>query len=162
MSAAGNLLTTQRRAATGRRAWLAPAVLALAVLGLGLAQTGPGRSVLETLNLIKPREPFTELYFTQPRALAAVTQGVTPGRVAHVSFVINNSEGHSLTYSWTIAAGARTRAIGTVTLRSGASADITRTLYRVCPRALSTRPVDIRVTLSHPAQSISFWEACRG
>ena len=171
--------------------WAALATAAIVALALALAafvQSSPGRQVTRDLGLFAPSEPFTELYFSDPGAVATATQSapVRAPRRESVAFVIHNASHHALTYRWSVhvrsarhGVGAAVGSAGTTRLRAGRAATIHRRVRTGCatadhasqPSARPTRRsrtalgrVRVRVTvaLSKPAESIGYWVRCRG
>ncbi|HWF56434.1 MAG TPA: hypothetical protein VG223_17475 [Solirubrobacteraceae bacterium] len=153
---------------TGRRAvlqlgWrgaLTGAVLLLALVAVALAQTGVGQGVTGTLGLSAPAEPYTELYFADPTAVAAITEAPRHGTaVQRPAFTIRDEEGHSLTYRWSISVDGVRQRSGTQALATGQKDTIAAPVRVRCRRAGSA---DVAVALQHPSESISYLVSCRG
>ena len=131
---------------------------AIVVLGVGLAQTAAGRSVLRDSGLLGSPDGYTELEFVDPTKLAA---RVAPGgSTVRVPFRIHNVEGGARTYRWSVVAIASGRpervAAGRQDLASGQS----RYLDPRAAIACTGGRVRIEVRLADPAQSIGFWVEC--
>jgi hypothetical protein len=138
----------------------ATGVLALVVLlliGLGLAQTGPGSTLLRAMGIGSPSEPYTELAFADP-----ANPGVpTPLAYVRVRFWVHNVEGTAQTYRWTATTQAPGHApmaatTGILALADGESATVTTRIPARCS-ASSSR---ISVSLGGAHQTISFWQSC--
>lgn len=132
------------------------AVAAVALAGLGLAQTDSGRSALGDWGISSPAEPYTEIAFANPDTLPT-----RPERGAvTVPVWLHNAEGGTRTYRWTAttrqegAAAAATS--GRVMLADGAST-IVRTRIPVRCSGVRTR---IDVSLGGAHRTIGFWLAC--
>ena len=156
------------------------AIVALALALAAFAQSAPGRHVTRDLGLFAPSEPYTELYFSDPGAVASATQ-TAPGRVRRresVAFVIHNAGHRALTYRWRVhvasGLGGATLHGGSTRLRAGRATTIHRQVKTGCApaadrssavgsrRRRSPGRVRITVTLSHPRESIGYWVQCRG
>ena len=156
------------------------AIVALALALTGFAQSAPGRQVGRDLGLFAPSEPYTELYFSDPGAVASATQPV-PGRIrrrASVAFVIHDAGHRALTYRWSVHVASRvggaTLRSGMTRLRAGQATTIHRHVRTGCAPAVGHAPavgsrrrrspgrVRITVTLSHPRESIGYWVRCHG
>lgn len=144
----------------GRPAAPAVALAALALAGLGLAQTDPGRGLLGDWGLSSPSEPYTELAFAKPDALPT---RASDGAVS-VPVWLHNVEGGPRTYHWTattrqdggadaIAAGS-----GLVTLADGASTTVRARIPVTC----SGERTRVDVSLGGAHRTIGFWLACEG
>ena len=144
-----------------RRSAAAPAVVlaALALAGLGLAQTDPGRELLGDWGLSSPSEPYTELSFAQPDALPAAP---TDGTV-QAPFRIHNVEGGSRAYRWTATTRqeggpAVAAASGRVTLAHGAST----TVHARIPVTCAGERTRVDVSLGGAHRTIGLWLPCDG
>lgn len=138
------------------------AVLALALLALGLAQSEPGRSLLRDAGLSAPSEPFTALAFARPDDLP---QRPAAGAGVPVAFRIANEEEGRRTYAWRVVeraaggdGGGETLASGRVGVEPGAGA----TVRARVPLACAGRRTRVAVVLDDPAREIGFWVACPG
>jgi hypothetical protein len=140
------------------RTWTATgAVAVVALVGLGLSQTGPGGSWLRSMGIATPSEPYTELAFADPAAPA------TPEPPAHVRvrFWIHNAEGVSRTYRWTAITrttgqAARLAGSGALALADGGAATIVARIPIICVDAR----VRVSVTLGMANQTIGYWQSC--
>lgn len=138
---------------------LACLVLALALAGL--AQTSASQQVTRAVGLFAASEPYTELYFTDPTAVAADTEGAASQvRRTTASFTILN-HGHAGTrYAWAISVGATVAEQGSAQLLPGQHASVGRTVTTGCLASSKPRRVRITVALARPAQSIGYWFSC--
>jgi hypothetical protein len=91
-----------RDTGSSRRHLVWGAILLLVFVPFALIE-GPGAGVLNDLGLTGPGESFTELYFTDHRALPKV---VTEGSPLVFDFSVRNREGGAQTYSWQVVVGA--------------------------------------------------------
>jgi len=132
-------------------------VLALA----GLAQTSAGQQVTRAVGLFATSEPYTELYFSDPSAVAADTEGAA-GQVRRttVTFTILNHGHVNTRYAWSISVGATAAATGSAQLFPGQHAYVGRTVTTGCLASSKPRRVRITVALARPAQSIGYWFSC--
>lgn len=150
------------RADGGRsRIVITVACLVLALALAGLAQTSAGQQVTRAVGLFATSEPYTELYFSYPTAVAADTEGYA-GQVRRttVSFTILN-HGHVRTrYAWAISVGATVAEQGSAQLFPGQHAYVGRTVITGCLASSKPRRVHITVALVRPAQSIGYWFSC--
>lgn len=142
------------------------ASLLIAVLAAaGVAQSGPGRRALGSLGLVASAEPYTELYFASPSALGA-TQAARAGSGERqtVSFVIHNREQSAVRYEWTIGSSLGAGDThGAVIVPRGGSSRVTGQLDLACSSRDSgavAAPVQVRVSLAHPSESIDYWTRC--
>jgi hypothetical protein len=135
----------------------------LAVLVLaGVAQSSPGRRVLDSVGLAAPAQSYTELYFASPSAPGVAVGSVSGlgGRQA-VAFVIHNRSQAAVRYGWTVSSsidGGADR--GEVKVPSGGSATVTGQVVVACEAGASSREVQVRVSLTHPSESIDYWTQC--
>lgn len=138
------------------------ACLGLALALAGLAQSSAGQQVTHQLGLFAPSEPYTELYFTDPRSVAADTEGyATDGRRTTVSFAIRNDRHVGTQYGWAISVGATVTARGSAQLLPKQHAVVARPVLTGCLASSRPRRVRITVALTRPAQSIGYWFTCR-
>ena len=131
---------------------------ALALLGLGVAQTGPGHTVLADAGLYQRPAGYTELTFTSP--------GTLPSSLAKakssidVSFDIHNVSGAARSYQWSVvlAGGGQSRvsAAGTAAVPDQGRVTVTRPVAATC----SGTRLQVLVRLASPAESIHFWVTC--
>ncbi len=181
------------------RRWLTASIFVLALLAVGFAQSSAGRRLTRRLKLAVQEQPFTELYFSNPQAVADATERFRirqPWRVG-VDFVIHSRERRRLSYHWSITSEGTLRSRGIVVLRAGDATTIRQTITTGCQRPapppqqissptprtgaagsaprsqtavgsssgarprLGPKRVHIVVSLMVPAQSISYWQACR-
>ena len=155
------------------------AVLALALAGF--VQTSTGKQVTRALGLFVPSESFTELYFSNPNAVAAATENAPrhARRTETVRFTIHNTGHRALSYSWGVRVDRALRAVGTATLRPGRAANVRRDVHTGCSprrvqigsrgvhapsRRVHASPPRVRITvvLRRPAESIGYWVRCGG
>jgi len=134
------------------------AVAAVALAGLGLAQTGPGRDALADLGIAPPSEPYTELALARPDATPRVEGGVVA-----LPVWIRNAEGGPRTYAWTATTraegGAPVRAAtGRVALDDGAD----RTLRVRVPVTCAGDRVRVDVSIGGPHRTVGAWVPCEG
>lgn len=146
--------------AAGKRAkwWLAP-LAAGVLLIVALAQTPPGHAVMRWTGLEARPAPYSELYFTDSKALPVQ---LPAGHFSlPVSFAVHNATPDALTYRWTVQRVTGTRAVrtssGQFALGPGATAVTRRVVTGNCqPGALQ-----VVVRLASPAESIDFRTVCR-
>lgn len=150
-----------RRLVGQARPWAAvAAVAAAALLLLGLAQTSPGASVLETIGLKEPPERYTELSFVRPHQLP---EELRAGASFDLRFELHNHEGERRSYDWSAVelsdrSGTSTPlAAGEVALPPGGGTIVERPVELAC----DADRVLIRVRLADPAESIRFAVECR-
>jgi hypothetical protein len=139
-----------------------PGVLPLASLAIaalaaaGLAQTDPGRALLDRAGVAAPVEPYTELAFANP---AALPPPVRNGRIS-VAFTIRNAEVDERLYAWEVTTRVqpepdRRLANGTLALGVGQ----TRQVRKSIPVECDGRRQRVAITLG-PRQTIGFWLRC--
>jgi hypothetical protein len=151
--------------------WGAVATILILLLVLGaaaLAQTSRGKKILRQVGISAPSRHYTALSFSDPSGLPAPDQ---PGPSQQsVSFTIHNAGVNRLSYEWRIAVGSAVPAAsGSITVPAGQSTTVGRRVRLPCSTGGSagrsarrlTR-VRIEVSLSRPAESISYWTGCRG
>lgn len=138
--------------------WSAFALIALAALIAGLAQTSEGHAVLRKAGLYATPVSYSELAFNDPGALPSV---LAPGRSpVRVSFEIHNVSGGQRDYRWSIQlvrSGRRQlTASGTASVAASRYASVTRTVSVTCVN----ESIQMVIRLASPAESIDFWLSC--
>ena len=142
-------------------------VLAMIVIGTGLAQTSTGRHVLGRAGLAQPAEPYTELYFPHPATVvSASASGIRKSRVA---FVVHNVRHARTRYAWRIVIRPRGRTYsGAVSVPVGQRSTVVRRIQINCrSHGRGHRGADVharrhvRVSLPGVAESIGYWVSCR-
>jgi hypothetical protein len=159
------------------------AVLCIALVAVGLAQTSAGRNFTRKLGLEARSEPYTELYFAHPAQIAGYTDNFRlSGKRISLPFVIHNDTHSTNNYSWAVyVSGGSPKLTGVASLAPGASVTAHPKVVLRCPapsakqattadgkngKALPARRVyrrtnvHVRVVLGHPAEEISFWGSC--
>ena len=138
--------------------WSTLAFAALLMTGVGLAQTGAGRALLQDVGLVQAPRSYTELAFTAPGSLP--DQLTSSHTDIKVSFGIRNASGSSRTYQWSIAfarSGQSTvKASGVVKTSAQGTATVVKTVKAACVGGR----LQVVVHLASPAESIAFWTAC--
>jgi hypothetical protein len=134
------------------------AVAAVALAGLGLAQTDPGREALADLGVAAPSEPYTELALARPDATPRIDDGVVA-----LPVWIHNAEGGARTYTW----AATTRAEGGAPLRAATGRvaledDAERTVPVRVPVACAGDRVRVDVSIGGPHRTVGAWVPCEG
>jgi hypothetical protein len=151
------LPATSRRAATS--GWLAGL---LAVAALGLAQTGPGQSLLEDAGLRGGAgQGYTELAFATP---ARLPRDLAAART--VAFTVHNAEGADRRYGWTLRLrdGQASTDVGhgELALAEDGRGTVAARLPDVCAGATRRTKYQVSVALDTPQrQTIAFYAACR-
>lgn len=134
------------------------ALVAVLLLATGIGQTSLGHAILGRAGLFQPPASYTSLAFQDPQPVPGTLKAASP---VAVSFVIHNTGGASRAYRWSVnvirAGQARLVAAGTVTVAAGHGIGITQQAHVPCSAA---GPVDVVVSLAHPAESIDAWTAC--
>lgn len=130
----------------------------LALLCVGLAQTGPGHSVLRDVGLYEVPASYTELTFSSSGELpSALTKS---GTSVKVSFGIHNVSDTPHSYDWTItlvhSGVSEVKASGTAPTPAQGRAAVTRSVAASC----DSGQLEVVVRLASPAESISFWMTC--
>ena len=162
---------SQRRIRARGCSWRTFATLAVVVIALALAdfaQTSTGQRATRDLGLFSSSEPFTELYFSDPTAVAAATEGALAkaSRQVAVSFVIQNSGHAGVGYHWGISVQGAPADAGFTVLGPRQHVGLSRDVLTGCTatrrhRRSGPRRVRITVALSKPAESIGYWVSCR-
>jgi hypothetical protein len=141
---------------TNRRSGLV--LLALVVVSAGLAQTSPGHDLLRYVGLSQAPASYTELAFTNPRALPSQLESERAS--VTVSFGIHNVSDSSRTYRWLIdlvgSGRSQTKAAGVVSTPAQGRVTIDRTVAVSCTGGR----LQVIARLASPAQSIDFWLVC--
>jgi hypothetical protein len=139
--------------------WAGVALVAALVLALvGFAQTPPGRSLLTRAGLAGHAERYTALAFAAPARLPTVVSG------SHLPlrFNLQNEEGATRSYQWTIVATAqgppRVLAQGGAMVAKGRQLSVDRTVRVPCRGANRVR---VSVQLAKPAEAIGLWVDCK-
>jgi hypothetical protein len=150
------------------------AIIALSLGIVAFAQTSAGTNAARSIGLAAPAEPFTELYFTNPKRVANLTDTAQTRPVtAHVGFAVHN-RGSARTYHWTASVGSEIVSRGNATILAGriryeavrfplcpASRQAVRADTSAAARAKPTlRTVHASVVLREPARSIDFLVTC--
>lgn len=134
------------------------AVAAVAVLTLGLAQTGAGRSLLRAAGLSQGPETYASLAFSDPQSLPASLPAA--GTEVPISFVISNPSANSQRYQWSVVlekSGHVARlASGVAQVPARGHATVSRRVTASC----SGGRASMTVRLANPAESVDFWTAC--
>lgn len=159
------------------------ALLCIALVAVGLAQTSAGRNVTRKLGLAAPAQRYTELYFARPDQIARYTDNPQrSGERIALPFVIHNDTHSTNNYSWAVyVSGGSPKLTGVASLAPGASVTAHPKVVLRCPapsakqattangkkgkalpahRVYRTTDLHVRVVLGHPAEEISFWESC--
>jgi len=144
------------------------AVVLVAISAAGVAQTSAGRSLTNSIGLSAPSEPYSELYFVEPRAFAELTEKPHLGAVhTTVVFAVRNREHRTVSYAWTLAVGSRNAAAGTLVARPGASGVVEQEVTVTCKTrrqtaagSASTAQVPVTVTLARPREAIDYLVDC--
>jgi hypothetical protein len=162
---------------TAHRTSRAPAIATLAIGAvllalIVLAQTAFGERVLHRAGLFDRSEPYTELFFDDPQALAPLTQSPQSGTVrTSLAFTIGNETHHTMLYSWEIRIAGRLSASGSARIRSGRAQVIRQIATVQCgsaPNRKGTPPsgapvqTAVRVLLQRPHESIDYLVNCHG
>lgn len=134
-------------------------LMALAIVCVGFAQTGPGHSVLSGMGLYQPPVVYTELTFAAPDNLPGTL--ATAHSPVDVSFDIHNVSGASRAYHWFITVAknghnGRQAAAGTVTAAAQGRVTVTRSVTAAC----TSGRLQFVVRLASPAESVEFWVTC--
>jgi hypothetical protein len=130
----------------------------LVLLCAGVAQTGPGHSVLAGLGVTATPPSYTELSFTNAGSLqesvGAVEAPIT------VSFSIHNVSGSAKSYQWSAVAlnnGANEGSLsGNATVASQGRTSFIENIQATCPSGRD----QVTVRLASPAESINVWVTC--
>ena len=134
-------------------------LITLAAACTGLAQTGPGHTVLSGLGLYKPPASYTELTFAAPGHLPGALP--SPDSPVDVSFNIHNVSGAARVYQWTVVLAkngknGHAKAAGTGTAPAQGRVTVTRSVSTTCTRGR----LQVLVRLASPAESVDFWVTC--
>jgi hypothetical protein len=135
------------------------AVAAVALAGLGLAQTGAGRDALADIGIAPPSEPYTEIALARPDATPRIDGGVVT-----LPVWIRNHEGGARAYAWTattrVEGGGRPvrAAGGRVALEDGAEGTVR---VRV-PVTCAGERVRVDVSIGGPHRTVGVWVPCDG
>lgn len=134
-------------------------LLALVVVAVLFAQTGPGQAALRATGLARPTQPFSELYFLHPAELPLASPVVHP---LQIEFVIHRDSGAAAYYRWridqTIGKDARSLARGSVVVPANESVLITATVQVTCARIRRTR---LGIALLGTSIHIDEWVKCQ-
>lgn len=138
--------------------WQLPLLAAVILVGVGLAQTRPGHTLLGDTGLYEQPATYTELAFTAPDALPQALK--KSGASIPVSFSIHNVSGRPRTYQWTIEVvqdgNARVAASGAELTPASGREVISRSIAATC----ASSRLQVVVRLAAPAESISSWMTC--
>jgi hypothetical protein len=151
------------RTAAGPRPLISGLMVLLVIAVVGVAQTSPGQSVLRSLGLAAPRQPFTSLFFADPNVVATQTESVHHGTSTHeIPFVIANHQHRRADYAWRVTIGGAPGPTGQSSVAAGAQATVTAPVTVDCRTAARTAAgVALQVTLAQPSRQISYWFRCR-
>lgn len=142
-----------------RRWWGAVVVVALVVLGAGLAQTGAGHTLLQAAGLYEAPSSYTELAFTDPANLP--TRLKSEHASIHVSFSVHNVSNVSRAYDWSVefvrSSHTHVGASGVATVLAQGRTVVARTVAVGC--VVGGR-LHVVVRLVSPSESIGFWATC--
>jgi hypothetical protein len=138
--------------------WSAVALMALVLLGAGLAQTRPGRGLLQGAGLLQVPSSYTELAFTVPSNVPVKLK--SRHALIGVSFGIHNVSDSQRTYRWTIifvrSGRSHVKASGAVRAPGQGQALVAKNFATVCVGGR----LQVVVQLAIPAESIDFWTTC--
>ena len=130
----------------------------VALVCVGMAQTGSGHAVLRTVGLYEEPASYTELAFSTPGALPSTLP--KSGASVTVSFGIHNVSDTPRSYAWSIAlvrsGKSQVKASGAAPTSAQGRTAVTRSVAVACPAGR----VQVVVRLASPAQSVSFWLTC--
>lgn len=138
--------------------WSAFVLVALVVVGAGLAQTRQGHVLLSDAGLYKVPTSYTELAFTAPDSIPdqLKSQRVPLG----LSFWIHNASGSPRNYRWSIvtmrAGKSHVEATGVASTPGQGRVTVARTVVLACVGGR----IQVVVRLAAPAESIDFWATC--
>lgn len=141
-----------------RGRWSAFGLVALVVLGVGLAQTSPGHALLQDTGLYQVPTSYTQLSFTTPSSLPTTLE--SERAPIHVSFAIHNVSGTSRTYHWSIVLVRSGRSYPETSGAVNAPAQGYVTAARTVTMACVGGRLQVMVRLASPVESIDFWTAC--
>jgi hypothetical protein len=139
------------------KGWRALVLVVVPAFAVEVAQTSPGRALLQKAGLVKAPN-YTALSFVRPQLLP--TQLPARNSSVRVSFAIRNATASSHAYNWqvqlvrgkssTSVASARTL------VPARASSIVASTIRTSCVGG----KIDFVIRLAVPAESINFWSAC--
>jgi hypothetical protein len=138
--------------------WGAAALVALVILGAGLAQTKSGRVLLQDAGLLQVPPSYTELAFTTPSNVPVTLKSAHAP--IEVSFDIHNVSGSPRAYRWSItfvrSGRSHVKASGVVRAPAQGRATVATTFATVCVGGR----LQVVVRLAIPTESIDFWATC--
>jgi hypothetical protein len=141
-----------------RGRWGVAALVAVVVLGAGLAQTSPGHDLLQRAGLFEAPTSYTELAFSTPDGLPEDL--ISKRASIPVSFGIHNASGAAQSYQWSVVLTAnghsRVSASGGVTVPAQGQVAVDKVVKASC----NGGRLQVTVRLTAPAQSIDFWVDC--
>jgi hypothetical protein len=138
------------------------AILALVVIVAALARSSVGGSVASSIGIATESQPFTALSFVDPSTVgvSGIT-GVGTQVSDRLDFRIADHEHRDRSYRWTVSlVPAGTTYHGTVSLKSGQTATVTRRVAVPCALHGAPQRVQVRVSLADPAETIDYWQSC--
>lgn len=122
----------RRRVATG-------SMLVLLLAAVAFAQTPAGKRAGRSAGLYAPSEPYTELAFVDPAAVAAATEGSRPvGSHVTVSFSVRSMEHSDTLQPWVITSSGGTKVAGAIRLAPGERIVVHQRILTGCAAPLST------------------------
>lgn len=138
--------------------WHLLLIMPVVLICAGLAQTPKGHMLLRDAGLYETPATYTELAFSDPRALPNSLP--SPDSNVQVSFGIHNVSDVSRSYQWSIvlvhAAKSQVGASGTVQTPPQGRTAVTRSVAAACVGGR----LQVVARLASPAESISFWLTC--
>ena len=138
--------------------WSAVALVALVLLGAGLAQTRPGRVLLQSAGLRQVPASYKELALTAPSSLPVKLKSAHAP--IEVSFGIHNVSVSPQTYRWSVtfvrSGRSHVKASGVIRAQVQGRATVAKTFATVCVGGR----LQVVVRLAMPAESIDFWATC--
>lgn len=156
------------RPANPWRAVLTCSLLALALLGVLVAQTRAGRGLSDRLGLSSPATSITELYFAPPtRPAPAASATAAGGSLVSTAFVISNRGRSDRTYDWRIATRPGETISGSTPVPSGQEVRVSRLIWVRCAAsgnpasARASRRFLLRVRLAGTGEAITYHGSCR-
>jgi hypothetical protein len=155
-------VSTSTTSPPSRRALVSVLVVgALALIALGVAQTGWGKGVLEDAHLRGGAAAgYTELSFPNPRRLPRNLVSVRS-----VPFTVHNAEGGARDYRWTVtlrdSGASRVIGSGTLPLAAGDERTVAAALPDVCSTVTRRTRFQLVVSLDTARhETIAFYSAC--
>ena len=151
------MFSTTLREAAGWRG--AIGMVGVIVTGAVIAQTGIGRTILESAGIAAEPSGYTSLSFLRPPSLP---DSLSPKRQnVDLSFIITNHADSSHNYQWSLRlseqGSSRELASGQLSLAPAQMKTVNESDAIGC----TTGRVKLTVALAHPAESIDVWAVCR-